>query len=256
VWQSAGMSRIVMVHGAGNDLWGPSSIKAKWWPALADGLAWHGVAIDEADVRVAFYGDVFRGDPQQGYEGPIDEATAHATVKSVLASLDVHVDLAEVTKMLTEHHFDRLLAQAAVYIQRPEIRDAARARVEAAVTADTRVMVAHSLGTLVAYEALCAHPEWPVTDFVTMGCPLAAGVVHPRLEPCPTDGVGPWPGSVVNWTNIAGLGDPAAANPLAGSFGGPVTEYKVDNGHRVHDPEPYLNNRWTGSAVAKGLSRG
>jgi hypothetical protein len=27
----------------------------------------------------------------------------------------------------------------------------------------------------------------------------------------------------------------------------------VDNGHRVHDPEPYLNNRWTGQAVAAGL---
>jgi len=249
------MARIVMVHGAGNDLWGPSSIKAKWLPALADGLAWHGVDIDEEDVRVAFYGDVFRGDPQQGYERPVDEATAVATVETVLAHLDPEVDLTELTRMLSQHHFDRMLAQVAVYIQRPAVRDAARARVEATVGADTSVVIAHSLGTLVAYEALCAHPEWAVTDFITVGCPLAAGVVHPRLEPCPTDGVGTWPGSVVSWTNVSGLHDPAAANPLSGRFGGPVTEYKVDNGFRVHDPEPYLNNRWTGRAVADGLAR-
>jgi len=59
----------------------------------------------------------------------------------------------------------------------------------------------------------------------------------------------------VSWTNVAGLHDPAAANRISGRFGGPVTEYQVDNGFRVHDPEPYLNNRWTGGAVAAGLAR-
>ena len=48
------MSRIVMVHGAGNDLWGPASIKSRWFPALADGLAWHGVSVEERDVSVMF----------------------------------------------------------------------------------------------------------------------------------------------------------------------------------------------------------
>jgi hypothetical protein len=81
VWKTAGMSRIVMVHGAGNDLWGPASIKAKWFPALADGLAWHGVSVDHSDVSVAFYGDVFRRDPEEGYEPPVDEASTLATVR-------------------------------------------------------------------------------------------------------------------------------------------------------------------------------
>jgi len=48
--------------------------------------------------------------------------------------------------------------------------------------------------------------------------------------------------------------DPAAATTPCGRFRGDVVEYKVDNGHRVHDPEPYLNNRWTGQAVAAGLA--
>ena len=248
------MSRVIMVHGAGNDLWGPASIKAKWFPALVDGLAWHGVGIDESEVTVAFYGDVFRPDPEDGYEPPVDKAGAVATITTALTELDPTIDLDEVLKQLAEHHFDRLLAQAAAYIQRPEVRSAARSRVEAAVGPDTTVVIAHSLGTLVAYEALCAHPEWGGTDFVTLGCPLGADVVHPRLEPCPIGGTGVWPASVERWTNITGDRDPAAANSLIGRFGGTVTEYKVDNGHRVHDPEPYLNNRWTGQAVAAGLS--
>jgi hypothetical protein len=248
------MSRIVMVHGAGNDLWGPASIKSRWFPALADGLAWHGVVVEERDVTVAFYGDVFRRDPEDGYEPPVDAAAAIATVEELVQRMDPHVDLAELTKLLTEHHFDRLLAQAAAYLQQPSLRLAAQARMEAAVGADTRVVVAHSLGTVVSYEALCAHPEWPVTDYVTIGCPLAGDVIRDRLDPCPAEGMSPWPGSVLRWTNIADPDDPAARTTPGGRFRGDVIEYEVDNGHRVHDPEPYLNNRWTGRAVAAGLA--
>jgi pimeloyl-ACP methyl ester carboxylesterase len=248
------MSRIVMVHGAGNDLWGPASIKSRWFPALADGLAWHGMAVEERDVTVAFYGDVFRPDPQDGYRPPVDPAGAVATVEGLLQRLEPHLDLTELTKMLTESHFDRLLAQAAAYLQEPSLRAAARARVEEAVTADTRVVVAHSLGTVVSYEALCAHPEWPVTDYVTIGCPLAGDIIRDRLDPGPAGGLSPWPGSVARWTNIADPADPAAGTTPCGRFRGDVVEYKVDNGHRVHDPEPYLNNRWTGQAVAAGLA--
>jgi len=68
--------------------------------------------------------------------------------------------------------------------------------------------------------------------------------------------VSPWPGSVLRWTNIVDPNDPAGRTTPCGRFGGQVTEYKVDNGHRVHDPEPYLNNRWTGQAVAAGLAAG
>jgi pimeloyl-ACP methyl ester carboxylesterase len=248
------MAQIVMVHGAGNDLWGPSSIKSRWFPALADGLAWHGVEIDERDVTVAFYGDLFREDPEEGYEPVVDKAAAVATVEEVVKRLDPHVDLDELTKMLTENHFDRLLAQAAAYLQQPSLRRASRARVEAAILPDTRIVMAHSLGTLVAYEALCAHPEWPVTDFITMGCPLAADLIRPRLDPCPDHDVSPWPGRVLRWTNVVDPDDPAARTTPCGRFGGDVVEYRVDNGHRVHDPEPYLNNRWTGEAVSIGLS--
>jgi hypothetical protein len=64
------------------------------------------------------------------------------------------------------------LKQVKAYLTDDTIRRAATHRVEDAITNDTRVVVAHSLGTVVAYEALCAHPEWPVHTFVTLGSPL------------------------------------------------------------------------------------
>jgi alpha-beta hydrolase superfamily lysophospholipase len=38
-------------------------------------------------------------------------------------------------------------------------------RVARCVGDDTRVVVGHSLGSGVAYEALCTSPEWPVTTW-------------------------------------------------------------------------------------------
>ena len=54
----------------------------------------------------------------------------------------------------------------------------------------------------------------------------------------------------------AAIGDRACATPkLAERFGPRVTDFAVDNGHRAHDPEPYLNSAATGHAVAAGLAR-
>ena len=32
------MARVLMVHGAFNEFWGPHELKARWLPALRDGL--------------------------------------------------------------------------------------------------------------------------------------------------------------------------------------------------------------------------
>lgn len=249
------MPSIVLIHGAGNALWGPTSINARWYPAVADGLHWHGVAIEPGDVRVAFYGDLFRDDPESGYVAPVDPKQAIASLSKVVAAADPHVDLDELVKTLTEQHVDRLVAQAAAYFDREEVRSTAQARVAAAIDDDTRVVVAHSLGSVVAYETLCGLADGPVTDFVTLGSPLAGPQIRPRLVPAPTDGHGVAPPGIRSWTNVMADGDPACTAPLAPVFGERVTDRRVDNGHRVHDPEPYLNNATTGRAIADALAR-
>ncbi len=114
------MAKIVMVHGAGNSLWGPASIKARWYPALCDGLAWHGVEVEEADVEVAFYGDLFRRDPERGYDPDLDLAALLSQASGVVSAGEHDLDLDELVKLLIDQHLDRLLAQAAAYLeQRP-----------------------------------------------------------------------------------------------------------------------------------------
>ena len=81
-------------------------------------------------------------------------------------------------------------------------------------------------------------------------------VVFQHLDPTPLDGLGAWPGPVIAWTNVAAIGDVACSTPkLAERFGPRVSDFAVDNGHRAHDPEPYLNAAATGHAVAAGLAR-
>ena len=112
-------------------------------------------------------------------------------------------------------------------------------------------VVAHSLGTVVAYETLALHPEWDVAGLVTMGSPLGGPRILDLLEPGPVDGRGRFPAGTRSWVNIRNADDPACIRSIPEMFDGPVTERLVDNGHRVHDPEPYLNNPTTGAAVAR-----
>jgi hypothetical protein len=87
-----------------------------------------------------------------------------------------------------------------------------------------------------------------------MGSPLATPFAFDQLTPAPVDGVGAWPGSVRSWTNIVAVGDPACGGKgLSGKFGDRVVDHTVDNGHRAHDPEPYLNAAVTGAAIADAL---
>ncbi|MFE3097660.1 hypothetical protein ACFXG1_28035 [Streptomyces sp. NPDC059248] len=75
-----------------------------------------------------------------------------------------------------------------------------------------RVVIAHSLGSVVAYEALWRYGDEggePVDLLLTLGSPLALphAVFH-RLDPAPSaDGVGARPPVVRRWVNIADTGD-------------------------------------------------
>ena len=136
----------------------------------------------------------------------------------------------------------------------PTVRAAAHARARSAITARTRVVVAHSLGSVVAYEVLADLPAPASLDLVTLGSPLGhRPVVGEGLRPALQDGLGRWPTIVRHWTNITAVGDPVAdGHPVDRVFFG-VEERRIDNGHRPHDPEPYLCARATGEAIARGL---
>jgi hypothetical protein len=240
-----------MVHGAFNEFWGPHELKARWLPALRDGLWHHGVEIADADVGVCFYGDLFRRVPDAEAGQQFEESRAGiAELLTNLAGSDV---IAALGQAASNAAFDRIVDMVTIMATMPDLRARMRARAEAMVDDDTRVIISHSIGTLFSYMALCNHPHWRVHTFVTLGSPLASPMIFERLEPPPIDGKGQWPGSVERWVNVRAVGDKAAAVSLREKFGQRVEEVLIDNGHRAHDPEPYLNAAATGAAIAAAL---
>lgn len=148
------------------------------------------------------------------------------------------------------------LRQVRLFLHDADLKRKVLERVVERVSPETRVVVAHSLGSIVAYEALCAHPEWRVDTLLTLGSPLGIRhLVFEALTPKPQDGRGIWPG-VRRWVNIADRGDIVALQKeLAPGFG-QVEDRLVYNGWQSHDVTRYLSARETGEVIAAALAHG
>ena len=202
------MARIVLVHGAFNELWGPNELKARWLPALRDGLWHHDVQVSESDVEVCFYGDLFRRMP--GTEADARLEQSRAGIAEMLTDLAGDT-ISALAQAASDAAFDRAVDMVAVMATEPDLRARMRARIEPLVDAETRVIVAHSLGTVLSYMALANHPQWNVHTLVTLGSPLASPMIFGQLDPAPVDGMGAWPGAIERWVNVRAVGDKAAA---------------------------------------------
>jgi pimeloyl-ACP methyl ester carboxylesterase len=280
------MAKIVGVHGVGHQFKGENTLRAEWLPALKDGLvrAKHQLASDE-DFLCAFYGDLFRPGGKGAMDPPYDasdvseewereflelwwreaarvdqtvvgpDARTKVSVPSIVQRALDALSQSPFFAGLAEHALIYDLKQVRRYLREPEVRREAGARVQRAIGSDTRVLVGHSLGSVVAYEALCAHPEWQVNVFVTLGSPLGIrNLIFEALDPAPRSGKGVWPPGIKQWVNIADGGDVVAlVKELGPLFGPRVTDRRVDNGAKAHDATRYLTTQEVGDAVAIGL---
>ena len=229
------MARVVCVHGIGQQHKGEEMLRGEWAPALRDGIRRSDVAaaslLGDEDIRCVFYGDLFRpsgrllgpgdpwltaadatefdrellvawwraaaeSDPRVVHPDARTLARTPGSVQAALRALSGSAFFAGLAERVML--FD--LQQVRRYMTDSVIRQAVQDRVVAAVDEDIRVMVGHSLGSVVAYEALCAHPEWPVRALVTLGSPLGIrNLIFDRLVPAPVAGesgkpAGAWPG--------------------------------------------------------------
>ena len=285
--------RVVCVHGIGQQLQGEHSLLAGWLPALRDGLTRAGAAglVAEHDMGMAFYGDLFRppgsalgvGDPMfqasdvdAGVEtdlllawwaeaARVDERVVAPGADTLVRTPgSVQAGLRALSRSrfwagvaLRSMVFD--LKQVRGYLTDPGLRQRIRARVTRMIDDGTRVVVAHSLGTVVAYEALHElHTQGGhrVRALVTLGSPLGIpNLIFDRLQPAPVGGRGAWPGDqTLVWTNLADVGDVVAlVKDLRPRFGSEVRGFEVRNGTHAHDGGPYLTDALTGAAIAAGL---
>jgi hypothetical protein len=283
---------VVAVHGVGNSFGADVSSGMKeelrgvraaaWTRHLTDGL---GVAPEHIDLDFAYYADkLLPGAAEQGagsLDGlddpleqemltawsaqlgvPPDIAQGHLTIplRQITTWVATRFDLAEGPLRV----FIRLLfREVAAYLRAHDSprRVAAREEVAARIARrQPRIVIAHSLGSIVAYEALHAHPELQPELFLTLGSPLALpqAVFH-RLCPTPEGAIphltGRRPSGVGRWVNIADPGDPVAVPPqLSRYFGG----ISLDHTDAIapfdfHQAKNYLRSAATAATIGPYL---
>jgi hypothetical protein len=288
------MARVVGVHGMAQQVKGESVLHDEWYPSMADGVRRAGGDLASEDLYCVSYGQFFRpaGRPLSGDVPPltakdVDESfdaqlldlwwTEASKVDDAVIPPDVRSlarpprsAQAALRALSGSKFFARLALRAMVfdlhqvrrYLTEPDVRSWVQRQVTQAVGEDSRVIVAHSLGSVVAYEALCANPHWPVHTLVTLGSPLGVpNLIFDRLQPAPApraDEAGPrgvWPVGVRRWTNIADSGDIVAlVKDLRPLFGEQIRGFLVHNAAKAHDVSPYLTTPQAGAAIRAGLS--
>jgi pimeloyl-ACP methyl ester carboxylesterase len=263
--QGDGAMTIVGVHGigkyryfqeAGSAAGAAEAMRAKWNAYLHTGL--NGAAPYDGRsylAEIAYYAHHLR----QGDAEPIRDLDRMSPEHSLLmadwlAQLDLpRLDgvraaagesLTGLLRRLAEWAVDRFgpqlkdfaknfVPEVAAYLAAPDAPARVRSRDTVAEVIRRRrpaVLIAHSLGSVVAYEALWAYPELRVELLITLGSPLGMPhVVFDRLLPPPLNGRGRRPPGVARWVNIADKDDIVAIPArLSDRFAGVDADELVD----------------------------
>ncbi|MEV5103011.1 hypothetical protein ACFQ7G_23640 [Streptomyces massasporeus] len=226
--------RILGVHGVGNHR--PDLTPEAASAALAG--IWAAALDTGHEVSTAYYADLLHHHGHRGRQGGdedldslddferelvaawleecgLPDATAAgratAPLRQALAWLARTHGLG---RPVTEWFVARFFREVATYLRTPA-RQEARDRVAGLMaTHRPRVVLAHSLGSVVTYETLWENPSLHVELLVTLGSPLALPhAVFPRLQPAPVDERGGRPPGVGRWVNLADPGDIVALPP-------------------------------------------
>ncbi len=272
---------VVGVHGIGRARRKPAQVSVRWWTALNRGLA---SATDDVppmvDFRLAWYGGLFLSpDGVWGLKGPLDTGAApldpdeadfltevaeeHAAADGVSLSDatgewkgSVPAVLRPLVGVLARRaDFDCVIGMVPVlrqvwrYLHDDILAARIRATVAQTMDADCTVLVAHSLGSVVAYETLAlTGPRgavWP-GRLVTLGSPLGLQAVRKRLRASPAQ-------PAAGWINLYDPADPVVtAQGLADDYPS-ATDLEVRNGSvNPHDVRRYLAQPETGAALLEG----
>ncbi len=286
------MAKILAVHGIAQQYTSAAQLRDLWLPALKGSfeLAGKPPFVDN-DLQVVFWGDLFRA-PAQEFKGGDNlgvelEAPASSLEIELLIEMGKQAETlldepAELSKgAMTEFAQEQALRalsklpgfeylarrgamdialrgalrQVAAYLTDRPLREVILERFKKQIQPETLVVIGHSLGSVIAYEALCAGMGPNARLFVTLGSPLGMrGLIFDRLTPTPKFELGAWPGGVREWLNLAAKNDVVAmVKDLRPRFSNRVRNLLVDNGGEAHSAEFYLSNKEVGEAIAQSI---
>lgn len=273
------MVDVVGIHGIAKQQSGRQQLLDDWKPALGDGIERAlGAGRHTFSMDIAYYGDLFLAPGREiskgsGGSDAVDKSDRDffSAIERELVDPDavltqpgkgvpVPAVAARLAAWLDEKFgaagramFFGDLAQVRRFQRDPILADQVLHRVQTLLDGSVNVVVAHSLGSIVAYEALCLLPNHGVQTFVTMGSPLALASIRRGLSDSARDRIPELPPGVARWVNVY---DPADAVTCAGGLGpiwDRVVDFTVDNGDDRHAVEHYLGKKATGRPVIETL---
>ena len=121
---------------------------------------------------------------------------------------------------------------------------------EALEAGSPRTLIGHSLGSIVAYEALCTLPGHGIRTLVTIGSPLGLRSIREALRPEARAVLPGLPPGVSNWVNIYDRNDPVSLAGDLQPYWNAAVDRTVDNEDEPHAATRYLGKRETGEPVA------
>ena len=171
-------------------------------------------------------------------------------VRAILQAVDKHVPLGSGSSIAI------FTSDVYQYLRNPGVRDRIELGVRNAIARAPTVVVAHSLGTIVAYNLLRRgeiSQHWQIPLFVTLGCPLAVTAIKDALAPRTH------PGCVGHWFNAMDDRDIVALYPLDPPDGWD-TDPEIENKTDVQNPTEnrhgisgYLSDREVSRRIYEAL---
>ena len=141
-----------------------------------------------------------------------------------------------------------VLRQVRGYLRDEALKAEIDQRVKQGVLPGCRVLVGHSLGSVVAAEYLRQTPNHGIELLLTLGSPLGLRFVRGRFPTTPI--------VIPAWVNIRDRRDPVACAGPLGTWWPQISETDdivVENGADTHAVERYLSRRATGEVLVRAL---
>lgn len=283
------MVDVVGVHGISQQQGGRLQMAGPWQRSLGDGVERaRGRDFPKPSLDIAYYGDFFlENSTSKGEKGPgpddliefdADTVSFFETIQEEVVDSARPVESADMmgaakgmrelptplAKLAdwVERRFDVaskvLFFGDLIQVRRYQRDDALAQNVlgrvrEALDDGSPRILIGHSLGSIIAYEALCMIPDHGIATLVTIGSPLGLRSIREALRPGAREVMPTSPPGVSTWVNIYDKNDPVALAGALQPFWSLVVDKTVDNGNQPHAATRYLGKRATGDPVADSL---
>ena len=288
------MALVLGVHGILQEQRGRNQLLEEWQAGLADGVeAAAGSSAVSPSLDIFFYGRQFLPASAQGVRQPpgkggdvadvlttpvddddlefledavaeIEEVSAFDELPPAMGSAPrVPTVLQPLARRLSRRLEGGLvlqvlsvLRQVKIYLGDDATAEQVRADLLARVTeVRPRVVIAHSLGSVVAVDALRLSSASSVPMLITVGSPLGMRAVQSRLRRLTgASDATVAPPNVSRWLNVYDPGDPVAAAGGLSRMWSVVEDYTVGNGKDPHGILGYLGKQVVGQAVLDGVA--